>query len=145
MQPTIEADLRAARLALERIAAEEGLPANAAQGLSEVTRSLKRLEACWFRMLPYLSTENASTVALLHELAPLLPADLNRDIAALGDAPVPVADADALDARKANELNGTLRDLLARAIGTFPPGEEGAAARARVTEHFGATMELRPW
>jgi hypothetical protein len=145
LQPAVEADLRAIRLALERIAAEEDLVPTTVDQLSEVIRSVKRLETSWFLVLPYLAHENASTAALLSELAPVLPDDLKHDIASLGDTPVPASDPDALDARKANELNGVLRELLVRTIVALPSGEEGGAAHARLVEHFRGAMELRPW
>lgn len=145
MQPAVEADLRAIRLALERIAAQGDLLPTAVEELSEVIRSVNRLETSWFLVLPYLAHENASTAALLSELTPLLPADLRHNIASLGDTPVPACDPEALDARKVNELNGVLRELLARTIVALPSGEKGSAARARVLDHFRGTMELRPW
>jgi hypothetical protein len=146
MQPTVEADLQAVRLGLERLAADDDMPATAVEGLAEAGRSLRRLERSWARVLPYLVAENTSTAALLDELAPLLPEDLRQEIATLGPPPEPVPDLSAFDAMKANELNGVLRALVARAINALPPsGDSAAAARARVTGHLRSTLELRPW
>jgi hypothetical protein len=145
VQPTVEADLRAMRLSLERLVAAEDLPATAVQGLAEIGRSLRRLERSWAQVLPYLVAENASTAALLADLTPSLPGDLAGEIASLGPPPAPVSDPSAFDATKAQERNGVLRALLARAITALPADEGGAEARARVRQHLKSTLALRPW
>lgn len=144
MQPAVEADLRAMRLSLERLAADEELPATAVQALAEVGRSLRRLERSWAGVLPYLMIENSAAAALLAELAPQLPESLASEITSLEELPPP-PDPSALDATKANQLNGTLRDLLARALTSLPPDEAGARARARVRDHLRTSLKLRPW
>ena len=145
MQPAVEADIRAMRESLERLIAEEQLPASGVAVLGEVRRSLRRLERTWARVLPYLLAENAATAALLAEVAPLVPADLQAEITTAGRALDPVPDTAQLDAVLANERNGVLRGLLARVIETLPADESGARARARARKHLQDCLELRPW
>lgn len=144
MQPAVETDLRAARLSLEKVAGEEGVPAAVIEALAEIGRSLKRLERSCNAMLPYLAAENRSTAALLGKLAPLLPEELSNEVGSL-NSPAPLPDLDLLDARKANELNGLLRGLLARAIRALPADEHGVRARAQIKDHLQSTLKLRPW
>ncbi len=145
MQPAVEEDLRAVRTSLERLAADETLPAAAMDTLAEAGRSLRRLERAWGRVLPYLLAENASTAALLDDLAALLPKDLDEEIASLDRPPAPVHDLAMLDPSRADERNASLRDLLARAIRALPADATGASARIRVREHLRSALELRPW
>lgn len=145
MQPAVETDLRAMRESLERLVAEEDLPGSAVAALGEVGRSLRRLERSWARVLPYLVAENAATAALLEELAPLVPASLRDDIAAVGPVPEPVADPRVLDALDANELNGALRGLLAGVIASLPGDQAGSEARGRARRHLQDILRQRPW
>lgn len=145
MQPAVDADLRAIRESLERLAVEHRLSSAAVATLNEVERSLRRLERTWARVLPYLVAENAATAALLKELAPLVPAPLRDDIASSERVPAPVADPRALDAVHANELNGELRGLLARVIAALPGDQAGSDARERTREHLQDMLRLRPW
>ena len=145
MQPAVEADLRAMRESLERLAVDEDLPSTAVAALGEVGRSLRRLERRWARVLPYLVAENAATAALLKELAPLVPAPMQAEIASVGPVPEPVADPRALEALHANELNGVLRSVLARVIVGLPDDQAGSDARGRARQHLQDSLELRPW
>ena len=145
MQPTVDADLRAARLAIARVVAEEDVSPEAIAGLEEVSRTIGRVERSWARVLPYLVFENRATAGLLAELAPLVSEDVADEIAALR---VPRADDDDLaqfDAGAVNELNGRLRGILAQVIRALPAGEAGAQPRTAIRLHLERTLALRPW
>jgi hypothetical protein len=145
MEPAVDADLRAMRESLERLAEEEELPAAAEAVLREVRRSLQRLERTWARVLPYLVAENTATAALLSDLARLAPPQLRDELSAIDAPSRPVPDAAHLDALRANQLNGVLRGLLARLIAGLPANDAGAEARARAHRHLLSALKLRPW
>jgi hypothetical protein len=131
VQPTLETELRAIRASLERLRDAERSPETAGS-LTEVIRSLRRLERAGSGVLPFLRVENVATRALLGELAPSPATDLP-----------PVGDPS--DATGVNDENGALRERLSGLIAELPDGPESDASLARIRDHLLTTARRRPW
>jgi hypothetical protein len=145
MQPTPEADLRAIRASLDRLATSGEAPPAFAPVLSDTIQSLRRLERSWSKLLPYLAAENNATQTLLGELEPLVPAELRSELQDAAATPPRIIDPHLLDPEPIQSANSDLRDLLARVIVALPTGEPGAQARRRIRDHLSETVIQRPW
>lgn len=145
MEPTIGAELAAVRRSLAAWMAGEGMPPLAVADIREAVRALERIEKTWARVLPHLAADNAAVAGLLLDLAPGLPSGLRAEVeGAVGERP-PRPERSLFDVGAADARNRQLRELLARAVGALPAGEEGAQVRARVATELDAALETRPW
>lgn len=142
MQPTLDADLRAAKSAIERLLVTEPLSGEIVAGLGEVTRTLTRAERSWARMLPALVAENRTISTLLDEISAAAP-EISDPAPELGGATTdPLRE---FDAAAVNEHNAQLRTMLAAAIQHIPVSEDGTAMRLKIRAGLLDALALRPW
>jgi hypothetical protein len=133
VHPTVDEQLRGVGRLLQIVAADADLSPESTEALAEASRILRRLEASWPHMAPFLESDNRATAAILGHLAPLLPARL----AAAASRP------DA-DTTPAHERNNVLRALLAEAIVALPSGQAGTRARADIAAHLRERIDRNP-
>jgi hypothetical protein len=132
VHPTVDAQLRGVGRLLQVVAANADLSPESTEALAEATRMLRRLEASWPRLLPFLDWDNRATAAVLEQVAPLLPAG-----SAAASRPDPAI-------TLPHERNQALRGLLADAIVALPEGDAGAGARAAIAAHLRERVDRNP-
>ena len=139
MRPTVDEQLAGARRLVERVAAEAALSGASAARLTDAARLLRRVEASWASVLPFLAADNAATAELLAELSGQLPEELTAPIAAELAARTPEPGRCELDVAAASARNRRLRALLADAVPLLGPD-----GRRRVARHLRRRLELDP-
>lgn len=159
MRPSIDEQLRGIQRVIDTVAAEEDLSTAASEALVGASRALRQLEGTWSAVLPFLVADNRATATLLQSVSRVLPAELSAeidratarvpsfadpsvvDVAVLDVAALDVA---ALDVAVAEELNGELRTLLAKAVTALPATEAGEAARREIAAHLRRRLDSDP-
>ncbi len=127
MHPTAEEQLAGVRRLLEAVAADEDLSTASAARLTDAGRILRRLQASWAGVAPFLAADNDASAGLLAQLAPHMP------VAA--EEPEPEPDS----AEDVDQRNRRLRGLLAE---TIPHLDEDA--RRRVARHLRHRLDRDP-
>jgi hypothetical protein len=102
------------------------------------------LEGTWSAVLPFLAADNRATAALLRSLAGMLPAELAAEIARTTASVPSVPDPLMLDVAVADERNGELRALLARAVIALSVTDDGEAARREIAAHLLRRLDSDP-
>jgi hypothetical protein len=146
VHPTIDEQLDGiARLVEQAAGRVDDVPT--AERLRTAAGTLRRIGGSWWAVLPYLTWDNDSTLALLELLgggSDRHPGDPDRGGAARGGIAARTHEAtaaplDPLDVKAVHARNLELRALLAEAIRALPPAEVGGgaarAARAAVAAH----------
>ena len=138
MHPTVDEQLDGIARLVDQAAGRlpEQFDAATADRLRTAAGTLRRLAAGWSGVLPYLTWDNAATLALLESLGDLCEGRADG----LGDRARAVASAplDPLDAAAVHARNLELRALLADAVRALPPPDgsgPASAARAAVAAH----------
>ena len=139
MRPTVDEQLAGARRLVELVAAEAALPEASVARLTEAARLLRRVEASWASVLPFLAADNAATAELLAELSSQLPEEFRPSIGAELAARTPEPERCELDVAAASARNRRLRALLADAVPRLGPD-----GRRRVARHLRRRLELDP-
>ncbi len=146
MQPTLEAELAGMRRIVDDVAAQlSGMP-EAAGSLRGVSRTLQRVEKSWSKILPYLVWDSAAILAVLKEVAPNLPVEVQREIEHLASAGGAVVVGAVPDVAVVNDLDERARALLGRVTNLLPPDSPGASGpRTRITACLLEGLGRRPW
>lgn len=134
MRPTAADALDGAERLLRGLVTDGELTPAAA---APVVRLVRQARVGWSSRLPFLDNDNRTLLALLSDLAPVLPEDLAAAITSHVVLPPP---APLLDVEEADRRNAALRELLARAVRVLPPGAE----RERVRRHLLERLEREP-
>ncbi|MGH1488835.1 MAG: hypothetical protein ACRBK7_05480 [Acidimicrobiales bacterium] len=142
MRPTIDEQLAGVDRLLDLVAADPRLGDESSLLLRDARRQLGRLRGSMPIRLRFIRWDNAATVALLTEVAPVLPSELQSTIGRFADASAGHA-SDTPEATEA-ELNDRLRTLLSEAIDVLPDSAAGEAARQRIITHLRTRVDAHP-
>jgi hypothetical protein len=145
VRPTVGDELSGVRRILQDVASEPALAPDAVAALGDACAILARVEKYWSKVLPYLLADTSQLTAVLQEISPALPADLQQDIQALVAEQGAYRDV-TIDFARADDLEQTARSLVSRAIAALPadpPGQGGPLARVRSA--LASSLEERPW
>jgi hypothetical protein len=95
-------------------------------------------------VLPFLIADTRATASLLQSLAHVLPAELTAEIDRATSSLPSYLDPSVFDVAVADERNGELRTLLAKAVATLPITEDGEAARREIAAHLRRRLDTEP-
>jgi hypothetical protein len=95
-------------------------------------------------VLPFLVADNRATASLLQSLSRVLPAELSAEIDRATSSVPSYPDPSVFDVAVADERNGELRALLAKAVATLPVTEDGEAARREIAAHLRRRLDSDP-
>lgn len=140
MHPTTDEQLAGARRLIDLVRTTETLSPASQGRLDDAARILRRVEATWSALLPFLSADNEATAELLGELTDRLPEELAATAEHELAAALAEADGDAhLVFDVVHARNQRLRALLDAAI---PHLDQ--AGRRRVADHLRRRIDLDP-
>jgi hypothetical protein len=129
MHPTIDEQLDGVARLLQRVAGDLGPDDPTAERLRTAAGTLRRIAGSWAAMLPFLTWDNAATVALLDVLDEATGSAFGpRARTPAGESAEPP---DPFDAEAVHARNLELRELLADAVRGLPPNAVDGADRAR--------------
>ena len=136
MRPTIEEQLRGVSRLVDELAADPELSSSSVTLARDAGKQLKRLTSSASSRPPFLRWDNAVMTALLRDLAPMFPAELQSLITESSDGTQPVTDDEA--------QNEALRVLVTMAIGTLPDETVGNRARRTISDHLRERAAANP-
>ena len=136
MRPTIEEQLRGVSRLVDELAADPELSSSSVTLARDAGKQLKRLTSSAASRPPFLRWDNAVMTALLRDLAPMFPAELQSLITESSDGTQPVTDDEA--------QNEALRVLVTMAIGTLPDETVGNRARRTISDHLRERAAANP-
>jgi hypothetical protein len=136
MRPTIEEQLRGVGRLVDELAADPDLRPESAALARDAGKQLKRLTGSVAARPLFLRWDNVAMTALVRDLAPMFPAELQRLITESCEGTQPVTDDDA--------QNEVLRALVTAAIEVLPDDEVGDRARRSIADHLRVRAAANP-
>jgi hypothetical protein len=144
MRPSIDEQLRGIQRLIDTVARDEHLSTAGSEALVGASRALRRLEGTWSGVLPFLVADTRATASLLQSLSHVLPAQLSAEIDRATSSVPSYPDPSVFDVAVADERNGELRRLLAKAVAALPVTEHGEAARGEIAAHLRRRLDSDP-